>query len=244
MCVKDCNPYSLLFLLGVSLATVVSLVPVSYAEALICEEAPPTRLLVKPITNEIVTDDTKSRAQLKAMSADAYSPYGAAALTHTSGLTKGSIQTTSDIELGIRTNMVSGQSCLWYDAITITLSLENTIYVDRDYQRGSCPYRAVYAHEVKHVNADRTLLNEWSRKIYASLRGFLKPYIQPKAIPAAQLPAYKETMLASLEAYVTVLTEAMQAEREYRQMQVDTLDEYQRVHRQCPEEDWRQSDGF
>lgn len=107
---------------------------------------------------------------------------------------------------------------------------ESRVLVARELPRGSCIHGEVLAHEMRHVEVDRALLQEYTPKIRAALEETIERIgsvrdRNEKAILAMIKNRIESGMKASFRQF--------EAAREQRQEQVDTPAEYDRVSRSC-----------
>jgi len=121
------------------------------------------------------------------------------------------------------------QSCYWVEEINFFWLLEPTIYVAKDYPRGSCKYRTVISHERQHVSIDISVLQKYKDYIKNNLeRQCLSP------IATGLITTQKNiNLLASIEAKLKPIIDQMISERNSRQQAIDTVEEYKRIANLC-----------
>lgn len=107
---------------------------------------------------------------------------------------------------------------------------ESRVLVARELPRGSCIHGEVLAHEMRHVEVDRALLQEYTPKIRAAMDETVERIgsvrdRNDKAILAMIKSRIESGMKASFRQF--------EAARNQRQEQVDTPAEYDRVSRSC-----------
>ena len=151
------------------------------------------------------------------------------------GLMRGTLSLHHNVQFGVATNKATGYSCAWITQIDVRLHMEPSIYVAKDLQQKDCWHREVYAHELKHVDADRALLQK-----YAVLMtdGLGMAFAKPQDYMTAELPpddhkARQDVMRELAARPLGVLFNAMLAERPDRHKAVDAPDEIARVMKTC-----------
>ncbi|MZR29386.1 hypothetical protein [Sneathiella litorea] len=64
-----------------------------------------------------------------------------------------------------------GEYCLRLDRVTLSFGVRKTdIYIDRKYHKGTCAYKAILDHELKHVRINEQLIAEYVPKIKRELK--------------------------------------------------------------------------
>lgn len=178
-----------------------------------------------------IGDYNKSVAELETFHIDTKNPYGAQVDTHVGGLTSGTINVKQQMTLGGARRGETG--CLWVDAIQVTIRLDQTVYVAKDYAPGTCLHNAVWDHEHKHVRVDREIINKY-RPIFdqalrqaAVVRNVYGPF------PVGSIEQTQGQMMQAIEQVVAKITQDLEAERSTRQQAIDTRAEYDRVSNLC-----------
>jgi hypothetical protein len=106
-----------------------------------------------------------------------------------------------------------------------------TVYIPREFRRGSCPYRAVSAHEMKHVRTNRTVM----RRVKPSVRRLISTAVRRAGgkFCSPTQTATKKKASAAIESAMQAITALVDREGETQQRHVDTKAEYRRVSRSC-----------
>lgn len=198
----------------------------------IVKQAP--RVIVTPSKSTIKYDFTKTREQLRAFDIDTVSPYDAKSETHVGGLMSGEIQMESRINFLKETYQPIDRHCLYIDTVEVKLHINPTIFVAKNYKRGSCEHEAILDHEKKHISVDRLIVNKYAQRIADTLSFALNKY------GAAYGPYGRgelETAQGKLQSYIETIikdeSDRMNAERREKQQAVDTLEEYERIRKVC-----------
>lgn len=176
-------------------------------------------------------DFSKTMKQLEGFRIDTKNPYGAHVDTHVGGLTSGTVKVEQTMAVGgVRHG---DESCVWPTRVTVTLRLEQRVYVARDYPPNTCMHNAVWNHEHKHVRVDREIINQYRPVYERAVRAYLakNPLIGP--ISKGQEKAAQSRVMAGLRQAISVVTKKMEADRGARQQAVDTRAEYDRVSALC-----------
>lgn len=210
------------------------------AAAPLCPQAP-----AQPIVNLSVTEEpvdfeaNKTREELTAIEAALHTGDAAAGnkTYHSSvhGLMHAQMSLFHDVVFGVATNKRTGQSCLWITQVNVRLVLAPLIYVAKDLQQDDCWHREIYRHELKHVEADRTLLQKYAARMADGLgMAFATPAdYTSMTFPHENLAAQRAAMRDMVAHPLGVLFSAMLQERDDSHMDVDTAGEYARVAGIC-----------
>jgi hypothetical protein len=114
--------------------------------------------------------------------------------------------------------------------------LAPTVWVANEFPLGTCMYQAVRDHEMKHVNADRTVTNQHLSRIRAALtevamgRGFFGP------LPPDQLKTASAAFVDQLSGVLQRESQAFYSDEIKAQQAIDTMQEYQRLSHLCPKQ--------
>jgi hypothetical protein len=198
-----------------------------------CPDDINTRVSVTPNTKEIKTDFTRSKHDLDYMSPDRHNPYGRYSLTDVGGLMEGTIRIETDASFMLETNQKTGDTCAWFEAVNVSINIDPTIFVAREYPEGSCLHEAIYWHEIKHVNTDRKIVNKYLPRFERAINDYL--YHDGIQGPVSERFAdrLQEDMMTELTDKIYKVSQAMEAERHERQKALDSREEYDRVMGEC-----------
>lgn len=199
-----------------------------------CSQAPAPRIRAKPEAAVVQYDYSQSHAELGTLDIDTVSPYGADHPAKVGGLMSGEISVQTRMEVMQDRFPVRGAGCVHVSKIDVTLHIRPTIYIAREFPRGTCRHEAIIAHEKKHVQTDMMVAQKYAGIIEARLSAQLKkngysfgPY------PLEKIPAVQKSLQESLIAAVNEQVEVMTQERMGLQQGIDSLAEYDRVAAQC-----------
>lgn len=149
---------------------------------------------------------------------------------HPVGLTDGDIQVESSFVLAYGGNGRGTQLCMWPRRLQIVLETSSSVFVTEALPKGSCEYRAVLEHEMKHVETDRKIARDYSWVLRDRLRAaaaIAGPFER------ADMGAAREQIKARLERVVAAVADEMYAARSAAQDAVDSPQEYERVGAAC-----------
>ncbi len=225
-------------MIGLEYIVASHLMLASAKDKIVCQmsSAPEITVSAKGLDRGI--DHSKTIRQLNAFKPEiSNSPYEEGAQTYIQGLAKGGVDIGGQYEFGTQIYPNQNMGCLYTNKVQITITLDSTIYIAREYPKGSCHYNAVLEHELKHTAVDRELVNKYSNIIVKAVNNTLKTigYAQGP-FDVAQMEAYRERVIKTLGGVISQFGNNFSVEREKRQSQVDTLAEYNRVHAIC--KDW------
>lgn len=198
-----------------------------------CPKHEPTKINVIPLTEEVKYNYRESLKRIQQYSTDTVDPYGFHGQTVTQGFMKGQIELRQKIRFAQSSNSAIG--CVWYDTITIELHIDPEIVIARELHQDQCMRKAIIGHELKHVRVDREVVNKYAKTMGQKLLTEL----QSRGFSAG--PFRKERMQEVIQKMQRTVHQILELEykklgieRQERQRQVDTLDEYQSVDAQCP----------
>lgn len=202
----------------------------------LCPFVKTAQINVVPRAKQVKYDTSKTLAELQAQELDTINPYGFSGVSTTQGFASTEINSSSQVKLGHKVYQEAGAVCLWYDRIDVTLEIDSTITIGKEVYADSCLRPVTVEHEMKHVNVDRQIVNKYAKiigqKIYAALqeRGFRA---QPVPIDHAQ--AMADRMQTLIGQVVEFEFKKMDLERTEAQLKVDSIEEYDRLSKLCPE---------
>jgi len=225
----------MLFGLDYVLAGYVELVA---AKPLKCTPLKAPQITVTASSTDITTDHSRSIAELSAPVPGAKrgkSPYDGMTNVFTEGLMLGSVKMPGQFGYQGQT-FSNGQGCIHIDTINVRIEINPRIYIAREYKEGTCHYNAVMEHEQKHVAVERFIVNKYIQVVGDALKKNLdaRGYVFGP-IPAEQMKIAQQDLSNFLTAVIEPYAAKMSAEREKLQSEVDSLAEYQRVDKLCPD---------
>lgn len=198
-----------------------------------CTRQPPPPVRVIPSIGQIKQNHSLSQRDLTKMEIDTENPYGGRR-THVGGLMSGEIRVEHKVGFVQEVYEQIGQVCVHFDAITVNMEINPTIYIASEHKAGSCRYNAIYEHEEKHVEADRIVVNKYARRIGEALSFALNKYGSTYGpFPAHRVAESQQRLQAYIDGIVKAEVDAMNAERLVVQQAIDSLEEYERVRRMC-----------
>ncbi len=183
---------------------------------------------------DVSSTKTISSLTSQSQGAGAYRPAGTEGPRwHTAGLTQ------SNIKIGYKIpnhGFVSGtNACYYIDSINVTITLDPVVWVANEFPANSCMYEVVRGHEMKHVNADRLVADKHVTQLRATLaqlshgEAFFGPG-KPDQVKA-DVAKFAEEIGAAIKSE----SASFFADEQAAQHAIDTLEEYQRVMKACPQ---------
>lgn len=174
-------------------------------------------------------DYDKSVAQLAAMPGRAPGPRGAAH-GHILGLAHSSYEHRYSMNARFAPQR-GGVFCGALATVTVSIGLsERTVMVAKELPRGTCIHREVLAHEMKHVAVDEKLLKDF---IPIAKRRVEDAVARMGTVRARGQEQVMTQLRRPLDAVLKETMQDFSRERQKRQAQVDTMQEYERVTRSC-----------
>lgn len=199
-----------------------------------CEPKRTPTVAVTASDIKIHYDHTKSQKQLDGFDIDTISPYDAKIQSHVGGLMSGEVRISQSLQFMQETYPAINSGCLFINYLDVKIVLSPTIYISKEYAKGSCMYNAVMEHERKHVELDRQIINKYT----GLLIGDLKTYLQrtgykygPMSI--RKIPEAQKAINETLGGFIRQYSKTLNDERKRRQQDIDTREEYDRVNNLC-----------
>lgn len=203
-----------------------------------CEPDKRPQINIRPESRDVTYDFSKSIAQINQKQIDTKSPYSDDVISRAGGLMSGGIRTKQSFKIANKTQRRRNLACAWFDTITVKITIEPTIYVAREFDKGSCPRRAILEHERKHIRVDRDIVNKYAKKIGRAVKEYVDENRVYGPVRANRLRDLQQRMSDQLERLITKVSRRMQRERGQRQQAIDTRKEYERVREQCSTSQW------
>lgn len=205
----------------------------AFAAIVSCPPKPAGKVNIIWSSDAVKYDFTKSQNQMDSMETDTVNPYDRSVKTHVGGLMKGGINMKSQIQVAGLSYSQSQMICQWIDKMDITIAIDPTIYIAREYPKGGCEHRAILEHEMKHVFVDRSIVKKYAPMIKEHLeKAVLKVgIVGPK--PERKRAEFHKKITDYMSAQLKAVTDKMYAERRALQAKVDSREEYDRVSGLC-----------
>ena len=203
------------------------------ADVVKCTPPRAPAIYVKPMALPTKYNHRSTVAELSNRGTDTISPYPKHAITKTGGITSSQIEMRTQMQFQLENYETLGIGCVYFDRVEVTLKLDPTVYVARDYSKRSCHYREVLKHEKKHVTIDKQILNKYARKIGEALRLSVNNVPGRGPYPLSHLPKIQQDMQEYVASVVKTQQSLMEEERFRAQQGVDSLDEYERIRLAC-----------
>lgn len=203
--------------------------------AMACELPRAVKINIVPVTEEVEFDYSQTLADIQGQAAGAHNPFGFHTPTYTQGFMLGDIMMEPSVKLGGYTQPSKGTSCLWFDTININVKIDPKIVMAKEVYEDECTRKSIYKHEMKHVKADRAMVNEFSHilgdKIYKELKS---KGLVAGPFPSSEKDIVTKKMQDTVFALVKDEYKWMAEERGRAQASIDNIEEYERVSAECP----------
>lgn len=145
--------------------------------------------------------------------------------------------TTAGLEVAWRvrfeTEADGAAYCLWVRRVAIDLRHPPPdVYIAREYAPGSCPYRAILAHEQAHVAVIRETVNRFTPRLRWVLTSLRIPTGR-RPIPVDSPEAGKERLAKLMHELAAPVIEDMAAAVREANAKLDSPASYRSVRRRC-----------
>ena len=198
-----------------------------------CKPSSYAKIQVKTSTDEILWDYSKSEKDLNKYKIDTVNPYGKNVITDVGGLMQGGIMMQEQMRFSTLTRSSVNQICYWYDDIVVTLHIQPTIFIAREFPRGTCKHNAIREHELKHVQVDREIVNKYAALLGQSVQEIVNRKTIYGPYHVAQSKEVETYLKDQLNVALKRYSKEMDDERKERQQKIDSLAEYERVNKMC-----------
>ncbi len=225
---------------GIDPLTAGALLTLAAGSSDFCTPPKPTEINVIPASQEVKYDYSRSLSDLQGQEVDTINPYDFTGNSRTQGFMKGSIKMQPRVELDYKHYPRQNVVCIWYDKINIEFEIDPTIVIAKEVYKDRCMHKAVKTHELKHVTADRKIVNQYAKvmgqKVYDGLkqRGFKAGPVRPD-----DAQAIADRMQKTVFQIIEHEYKKMELDRVEAQQAIDSLEEYNDVGDLCPDFDKR-----
>ncbi|QQG35995.1 MAG: hypothetical protein HYS17_10915 [Micavibrio aeruginosavorus] len=134
-----------------------------------------------------------------------------------------------------RTMSPDKQVCVYISGIEVAIHIEPVIYMAKELKTLPCEYKQYLEHEMKHIEADRRLVEDY-RDIIRRNAGFAFP--QPADFAVGPVPASlrkeaEEELTYNVTGVLRSTIDSMMRERSFRQREIDSVGEYNSLTLAC-----------
>lgn len=144
------------------------------------------------------------------------------------GLTRAEAASGINIQLARLRDRLSGRECA-SPQVVVTLAYEPLrIYVGREFPIGSCSYRAILEHEMRHVRTYQGYLS----KAEARIRALLAQRFSEKIV-FGERGAIEASLKREIRSYWMPVLDQEMREVEAAQALIDSAEEYERMESVC-----------
>jgi len=217
-------------------AGMLYLAPTPVVATVECHAKTAPKINITPSKSMVKYDFTKTKPELNTFDVDTISPYGPNHHTYVSGLMSGALQVSHQVGFMHEKYEQVDQGCIYLKSVEVKVHIDPTIYIAKEYPKGSCMHSAVLTHERKHVREDQLIVNKYTNIIGQAVLKLVKSQdaaFGPYEI--ARLPFVQQNIENSINKVVKKYTDQMNHERQQRQQAIDNLEEYESIGARCPQ---------
>jgi hypothetical protein len=200
----------------------------SHASTPHCANITPT-VTITPFQDSETIDNQKSQPMIQQLS-------GLGQIVHSNriplamGLTLTQVKTTTQITAQMESSW-DGQKCASLKELVIGFGFSpHTIYIPSEFAPMSCAYNAIYSHEIRHVQTDRSLL---SRQLPNVRKEIINQSSHIGVLHGSSEQDLQQQLRQKLEVILTSIQTTFTHERQREQALVDSPAEYARVGNSC-----------
>ncbi len=133
--------------------------------------------------------------------------------------------------------LADAQVCVQVSEVNVHIHVDPVIYIAKELHDEGCEFKEYYLHEMKHVEEDRTLVEDYraiiDRNMKFAFPEFSDYMIGP--VPAGQAEPSAQNLRENVEGVLNATFDSMMRERGPRQRAIDSTGEYLRLARVCGE---------
>jgi hypothetical protein len=123
--------------------------------------------------------------------------------------------------------------CLAPSAVSIVVEYAPRILMAKEYAPGSCKYKVILAHEMRHVGTDIVTLNEFLPQFEKAVTEAVRNMKPMGPMAPGSIDLAKDKMVDTVRAALTAAVEEFDHVRFNRQQLLDTRQEYLRGSHAC-----------
>lgn len=202
------------------------------SSSLTCTLPEPPEITVRPVSNAIVYNYSRSAADLTRVRGDAATPYAPGTDAVSGGLREDSPVITTKMNWGVQSYPQLKQGCMWYDTIDVEIKLSPRIFIAREFNQGVCR-DAILEHEKHHVDVDRKVMNKYAIQIGKAIQAAVNKSGVSGPFNTADMEKVKQQSTRRIEAVIEAQEALLLKEMAVLQGQVDSLEEYKRISEIC-----------
>lgn len=205
------------------------------ASTMTCTVPKAPEIVINPVSAPIAYEFNLTSAQLDTFKSSTINPYAPGIDTSTGGLRHDRPVVKTEVQWGVQHDQRRTAACLWYEKITVNIELSPKIYIAREERNNKVCREAIKGHELKHVEVDRQVINQYAMDIGRAVKtavdgaGAMGPYAYN------DLAEVQERLVAHVRAAVDSRKLQLYQDMARRQAEVDSLEEYERISKICKE---------
>ncbi len=131
-------------------------------------------------------------------------------------------------------NGAPGKYCVGIIAVRVTIEYAPRIMIANEWQQGTCRYKVILDHEMRHVNTDIIAFNEFLPKIRLELEESVRKLQQMGPMPFTSVEKAKGLLVDAVRDKLVAEVDEFQKVRFARQQMIDTRQQYLMESRLCP----------
>lgn len=141
-----------------------------------CPAMPVPKVVVSPLEIPMRQDFNRTTQELRQIAGNVYTPF-TGTNNALGGLMTGSVRANVNVEFDggpVAADQNKGkeeQACIWPSVISVDVTLEPVLYINRDLPAGSCMHDVVARHEMEHYQIDKATIFEFIPQIQQAVTG-------------------------------------------------------------------------
>lgn len=198
------------------------------AWALMCAPERAPQIDISSSEEPLVIIENRSFTALSKARTNTINPYAPGTISHTFGLAHRKFAMQHRVEYKMYTNPRTRKTCYIVYKIDIKMNMKPTIYIAKEYPRGSCHYDHVMAHEQEHIAVDRNFTDSYLAEVKKKLSQLIRTKQVYGPVRESMKSATTRQLQRDIERKIKAVLDVMEKERDAEQAKIDSLESYER----------------
>lgn len=201
-----------------------------------CPPMPEPKITVAPLEIPMRQDFNRTSAEIRQIAGNVYTPFTGTD-NALAGLMTGSVRANVNVEFdGGPIETPPGAeplACIWPNVINVDITLEPTLYVNKNYPVGTCMHNVIAQHELGHYQIDKSVIFDFIPLIQQAVNGAAKRIGVQGPLPFDKTRALGEPVGEDIRNVVRAMVVQIDAERRKRNAAHDSPTEQLRLLQAC-----------
>ena len=152
---------------------------------------------------------------------------------HTQGLTKGSVSMSTNANYIAKPYDRYGMYyCPYIKQLNVDINYGSEIYVARKYKKGTCKFKEIYDHELRHHDTNVTIVEMLAKRMEADTPEIIA-FMEGRYIPKEKVDTSFEKLSEGIKDALTIYLDEIMSKKDEFNALIDTPEEYKRLSEVC-----------